>query len=147
MIKSLRDYRHVVRDRNRHGKERYYFRAGHGRRIRIHEPLATEGFELRYHELMRQHEANAIKRKPARGTATPNTLRWLGTQYTTSAEFGQLSPRTQHVTKLILESIYLEPIAPDAKEVFADCPVSLVPGPLASSATARRPRLRPPTIG
>ena len=73
---------------------------------------------------MRQHATQTLRRKPARGTAAPNTLRWLGTQYTTSAGFGQLDPRTQHVTKLILESIYVEPIAPGAKEVFGDCPLT-----------------------
>src|SRR5262245_30685663 len=59
------------------------------------------------------------------GIATKSgTFRWLATQYTSSAEFKQLDPRTQHVTKLILESIYAEPRVPGAKEVFADCPLA-----------------------
>jgi hypothetical protein len=38
-----------------------------------------------------------------------------------STEFEQLEPRTQYVTRRILESIYLEPIAPGAKETLGDC--------------------------
>jgi hypothetical protein len=124
MIKSVREYLRVVLEPDRHGNVRVFFRVGHGRRIRMRERLGTEEFDQRYHELMRQHATRALKRKPPRSAATPNTLRWLGAQYTTSAEFGQLDARTQHVTKLILESIYLEPIAPDAKEAFGDCPLA-----------------------
>jgi hypothetical protein len=44
--------------------------------------------------------------------------------YISSTEFQQLDPRAQFVTRRILESIYLEPIAPGAKETFGDCPVA-----------------------
>jgi integrase len=101
---------------------RHYFRVDHGPRVRIREPLGTEQFDKRYYELMRQHEAGALKKVP-RGAAATGTLRWLGQQYISSTEFKQLDPRTQHVTRLILESMYAEPIAPGASETFGECPL------------------------
>ena len=101
---------------------RYYFRVGRGPRIRIPETPGSEEFCERYHELMRQHVAGELKAQ--RGAPTTGTLRWVGVQYTSSAEFKQLDPRTQHVTRLILEIIYCEPIAPGAKETFGDCPIA-----------------------
>lgn len=53
----------------------------------------------------------------------PGTFRWLCLKHYEWAEFGQLDPRTQHVTKLIVEEMMLEPIAPGAPEIFADCPL------------------------
>ena len=139
MIKSLRKYPHAVRERTRHGRECYYFRRAHGPRIRIHATLGTEEFDQRYNELLRPratgslkqydqpelaaHAVSALKQKSlSRFRPVPNTLRWLGTQYMASTKFSELDPRTQYVTRQILDSIFLEPIAPGAKEVFGDCP-------------------------
>jgi integrase len=80
-------------------------------------------FDALYHDWLRRTEAGEYKPAP-RDTPKPCTLRWLGVQYIRSNEFGQLEPRTQYVTRRILESIYLEPIARGAKETFADCPIA-----------------------
>jgi len=106
MIKLVRRY--VVEEPDRHGNLRHYFRVGHGPRTRIREKPGTEEFDRRYHELMRQHAAGELKLLP-RDAAMPNTLRWLGVTYVQSAEFGQLNVHTQHVTNLILDSIYAKP--------------------------------------
>jgi integrase len=115
--------RNVVEETDRHGNVRHYFRAGHGRRIRIWAKPGSEDYDKRYHELMRQFTTGELKKAP-HGAPAIGTLRWLGSQYTKSVEFGQLDPRTQHVTRLILDSIYREPLAPGAKLAFGDCPLS-----------------------
>ena len=56
--------------------------------------------------------------------AIAGTFRWLATEYFKSTEFKQLSPRTQRVTRLIVEKMFLEPIAPGASKTFGDCPLS-----------------------
>jgi integrase len=96
---------------------------GHGLRIRIREKPGGEEYDKRYHELTRQLAAGELKNAP-QGAPEGGTLRWLGLQYTSSVEFNQLDPRTQHVTRLILDSMYREPREPGAKEAFGDCPLS-----------------------
>jgi integrase len=125
VIKALRKYAGIVRERTRHGKEIYFYRpVHHGPRIRIHETPGTDEFERRYDELVRQRAAGAFKRKPSR-TATPGTLRWLGAQYMASTHFQGLDEvNTQYPTRRVLQSIFQEPLRPGAKEVFGDCPLS-----------------------
>ena len=53
----------------------------------------------------------------------PGTFRWLVVEHYKSVAYKQLDPRTQHVTKLIIDKMLVEPIAPGAKETFADCPL------------------------
>lgn len=98
-------------------------RVGHGPRIRLRETPGSEEFDKRYHELLRRHTAGELKRA-RRDAPKPGTLRWLGNRYVSSQEFRQLDPRTQHVTRLILDSIYAEPIASGTKETFGDCPIT-----------------------
>jgi hypothetical protein len=52
------------------------------------------------------------------------TYRWLCEQYLRSTDFKQLDPKTQHVRRQVLEHTWAEPIAPGAKETFADFPIS-----------------------
>jgi integrase len=119
-----RRYRYVYEDESRHGQVRLYFWRGKGhRKIRINERIGTPAFDRRYEALLKEGEAGAFKPAP-RDTPKPQSLRWLGTLYLTSAEVKQLDERTRHVTKLILDSIYKEPICPGAAEVFGDCPLA-----------------------
>jgi integrase len=123
MIRSLRHYRHVVEESDRHGNVRHYFRAGHGPRIRIRETPGTEGYDKRYHELMRQHAAGELKAVP-RHAINPGTIRWLCQQYMLSVEYRNLDLRTQHVRRQIIDHMCAEPIAPGANETFGDCPLA-----------------------
>jgi len=115
--------RYVYEDVDRHGNVRIYFWRGKGhRKVRISERPGTEEFDRRYHELLKQGEAGGFKPAP-RDAPKHGTFRWLCIEHFKSASFKQLDPRTQHVTKLIVEKMYVEPIAPGAKEVFGDCPL------------------------
>jgi hypothetical protein len=119
-----RRYDYVHQDVDRHGNVRVFFRRRMGdKKIRIREKIGTPEFEQRHKELLAQAETGAFKPEPV-NAPDPHTLRWLGVKWIGSTEFQQLDPRTQHVTRLILESMYLEPIAPGAKETFGDCPLS-----------------------
>jgi integrase len=132
-----RHYRYVYEDESRHGQIRVYFWRGPGhRKVRIRERIGTPEFDRRHADLLDQGAAGAFKAKPL-GAPIPHTLRWLCHLYMQSAECGQLDPRTRHVTKLILDSIYAEPIVPGAKEVFGDCPL---PEFTAKSVTVLRDR-------
>lgn len=75
MISSMRHYRHVVEEIDRHGNVRHYFRAGHGLRIRMRETPGTEGYDKHYHELMRRWAAGELKAAPRDGIK-PGTFRW-----------------------------------------------------------------------
>jgi integrase len=116
---------YVYRDDNRHGRLRLYFWRGRGhRKVRIHEAPGTAAFQDRYRELKAEAATGAHK-FPPRDLPKPHTLRWLCMQYFSSAEVrSRLEPRTLHVSKLIVDKMLLEPIAPGAKELFADCPLN-----------------------
>ena len=116
--------RYLYEDVDRYGNVRTYFWRGKGhRKIRIREKRGTEEFDKRYHELMREGAA-AAQKIPPRDVLKPGTLRWLCAEYFQSAAFGQLDAHaTQRVTKLIVETMLREPIAPGTREVFADCPL------------------------
>lgn len=125
MIKLVR--RHVVEETDRHGNLRYYFRVRHGRRIRMPGEPGTEEFDKRYHELTRQHAAGELKALP-RDAPTPGTFRWLCVEHFKSVSFKDLDPRTQRVTRLIVDRMLQEPIAPGAKVAFGECPLSRFDG-------------------
>jgi integrase len=116
--------RYVYEDVDRRGNVRTYFWRGKGhRKVRIHEKRGTEEFDKRYHELMRGSVAGEFKRAP-RDLPKSGTLRWLCVEYFSSAAFKQLDQHaTQRVTRLIVDKMLLEPIAPGAREVFGDCPL------------------------
>ena len=111
--------RHVTVEVDRHGNERYYFRVGHGRRVRLTEKPGSEEFDLRYHELVRQAHAGELRPAP-HSAARPCTFRWLAQTYMVSTEFRSLDPRTQRVRRQILNHIFDEPIRPGANEKFGD---------------------------
>lgn len=115
-----RKYRYVHEDVDRWGNVRIYFRRALGqKKVRIHERPNTEEFDQRHRELLLQSMAGTFKSQPG---AVPNTgtFRWLGTRWIASSDFKQRDPRTQRVTQLILESMYLEPISPGTPETFGD---------------------------
>jgi integrase len=116
---------YVYRDDNRHGRPRLYVWRGRGhRKVRIHEAPGMAAFQARYRELMTEAGTGAHKITP-RDTPTPNTLRWLCTQYFSAAEVrNRLDPQTLHVSRLIVDKMLQEPIAPGAEQVFGDCPLN-----------------------
>jgi len=73
--------------------------------------------------LVRQQASGEGENAP-RDVPKAGTFRWLCIEYFKSTSFVQLDPRTQRVTKLIIEKTWLEPIARGATELFGDCPLS-----------------------
>ena len=115
--------KYVYEDVDRWGNVRLYFWRGRGyRKARIVERPGSEEFDHRYHELLRECDTGRLRVTPRDGPAA-GTFRWLCIEHFKSLAFNQLDPRTQRVTRLIVERMFLEPIARGATEVFGDCPV------------------------
>jgi integrase len=115
--------RYVYEDVDRWGNVRLYFWRGRGhRKVRLLDRPGTAEFDRHYHELVRQVATGELK-VPARDVPAAGTFRWMCVEHFKSVAFKQLDPRTQHVTRLVVEKMFLEPIAPGAKELFADCPL------------------------
>lgn len=120
-------FRYVHRDRDRHGNVRLYYRRRVGEpKVRLrHEPGSAE-FAAEY---AAAHEGTQIEIE-TQGPTRPKvgTLRWLSVSYLASAEFGQLEPSTRRMRRRILESCLREPISPNARETFAEFPLSKITG-------------------
>ena len=118
---------YVHADRDRHGNVRLYYRRRMGeQKIRLRERPGTPEFATEYaaaHERAGSLVPDANSAKPKSGT-----LRWLCGQYFASSEFQQLEPPTQRTRRRILESCLAEPIAREARETFADFPLSKMTG-------------------
>lgn len=116
--------RYLYEDVDRWGNVRVYFWRGRGHlKVRLHERVGSEEFDRRYHDLIRGSAAGELKAAP-RDAPAAGTFRWLCVEHFKSVTFRQLDQRTQQVTRLIVEKMLLEPIAPGATELFADCPLS-----------------------
>jgi integrase len=115
--------RYVYEDVDRWGNVRIYFWRGQGqRKFRCTQKPGTEAFDRVYHDWLNQSEVGAFKSAP-RDAPLKGTFRWLAIEHFGSVAFKQLDPRTQHVTRLIVEKMFVEPIAPGAEELFGDCPI------------------------
>jgi integrase len=114
--------RYVYLDRDRFGNERIYLWRKGQPKLRMRAPVGSEEFDRAYHAWLRGvpvTSRNAERlRKPA-----PQTLRWLATQYYGAAVFKALDRRTQHTTRLIVDKLMIEPIAPGSPLQFGDCPL------------------------
>jgi integrase len=111
--------RYIVEDVDRHGNVRVYFRRN-GRKVRIRDRVGSDSFHKRYAQL----SEGEVELAPAISCGPKaNTFRWLCTQFFGSPELNRLSLRTQYTRRCILEACLDEPIAPGAKELFADFPL------------------------
>ncbi len=110
---------YIVEDVDRHGNVRIYFRRG-ARKVRIREHLGSDGFHKQYGELI----ATTVERAPGvDDRPRPNSLRWLCVQFFRSPDYNRLDQRTQYTRRRIVEAMLLEPVAPGAKDLFADFPL------------------------
>src|SRR5262245_8661686 len=115
--------RYAYQDVDRWGNVRIYFWRGRGqRKFRCAEKPGTEAFDRCYHDWLNHSKAGAFKSEP-RDAPVKGTFRWLAIAHFGSVAFKQLDPHTQHVTRLIVEKMFREPIAPGAEELFGDCPI------------------------
>lgn len=111
-------------DYDRHGRRRWFVRAGERRarrKIRLPMGPGSPGFLQAYETAMA-----TLARPPERnnGQATPGTMRWLATRYFGSADFARLDPKSQVTRRLVIEGCLREPLIPGGSHLVADCPLA-----------------------
>ncbi len=121
-------FRHVHEDVDRHGNVRIYFKRRGQRKVRLREPVDSEAFSTRYHEILRESESGklslGVSVKPAGPRPEAGTLKWLVAAYTASSAFKQqLDPQTQRTRLGIIGHMLDEPVRPGATETYARFPV------------------------
>lgn len=119
MVKVDRPYVQAFRDR--HGKERLYYRRAGEKRVVLRGPLGSGEFEADYRAA---NEASAAGRLAQPVAAAPRTYRWLCLKYMKSADFLRLAPGTQRTRELIIEHTWAEPVAPGSPVLIGECPLS-----------------------
>lgn len=119
--------KHLVRDRDRHGTDRYYVRVPGAPKVRVRAALGTDAFLAEYRAALAAIEAGTPPVDPRRRPRLPkpktNTFRWLCSQYLDSADFRQLADGTRAVQRGILDHCCREPISPGNPLTFADFPL------------------------
>ena len=95
------DLRHIRSDRDRHGNERIYVRVPGRKQVRLRQKPGTP-------EFLAEYQAALAKANMVVPTAAPDSLTWLCQHYFASAEYRQLSERTRHVRRLILDKLLIE---------------------------------------
>lgn len=109
------DLPYLLRDTDRHGNRRLYFRRRGQRMIRIYERPGTPEFVATYNRLLASSDAGL----PIKPLGAPfGSLRWLCLEYFKSSAFRQLDGRTQHVRRLVLEGAWAEPTQPGSDLTF-----------------------------
>lgn len=122
MIAILKRYRYVVRDVDRHGRVRHYFRRAGQRKLCLRNVPGTPGFDIEYQCALATSDAGKLDYE--RTDATPGrTYRWLCHRYFQSADYKQLDPGTQRTRRLILQHTWDEPLSPGANIFIGDCPI------------------------
>ncbi len=115
------DLPHILRDKDRHGNERLYYRRRKGdKKIRLREDPGTQAFLAEYDRA----RARSLKVSGPRAQPTlKGSFRELCLDYFDSAEFRRLAKSTRKARQRILESCLDEPIHPDATVTYSDFPV------------------------
>ncbi|MBZ0163172.1 MAG: tyrosine-type recombinase/integrase [Notoacmeibacter sp.] len=89
---------YVLRECDRHGRVRLYFRRGKGKRIALPDPRDREAFDRAY--------ASALADvAPAPRNAASGTLEWLILRYKESGKFAALRPSTRRMRDNILKRV------------------------------------------
>ena len=111
MITILKRYRYVVRDRDRHGRVRHYFRRKGQRKVCLGGAPGTPQFETEYQAALTASEAGRLDQE-RRNVPSTKSYRWLCHQYFQSSDYKQLDPSTQRTRRLILQHTWDEPVSP-----------------------------------
>jgi len=96
--------KHIDRFRDRHGRWRYYFRAGRGKRMALPSTPGSPEFMLAYEEAAR---GMAVEREQKKRGA-PGTFDRLTQDYFTSPDFVRLAPSTQKTYRSVIERLLLD---------------------------------------
>ncbi len=122
MITTLKRYRYVVRDVDRHGRVRHYFRRKGQKKVCLRSPLGTPQFEAEYQAALEASEAGNFDQAQPNAPAG-RTYRWLCHRYFQSADYKQLDSSTQRTRRLILQHTWDEPVSPGSGILIGDCPL------------------------
>lgn len=92
--------KYVLRDKDRHGNERFYFRRDRTKpMVRLHGEPGSEEFLIAYSNALAGQTNTKAKTLPK------ESLEWLIRKYYSSAEFEALDPTTQRTRRGILKSV------------------------------------------
>lgn len=115
---------YLLRDKDRHGNERLYFRFG-GRKVRLRDEPGTVAFAERYEALRQQAEAGLLASATSvTNRPQPGTWRWLVAAYLSSSALKSLDPATQTQRRSVLEGTCREPVFPGSAETYAAFPLA-----------------------
>jgi integrase len=103
-VKIATEFRYLLRDRDRHGNPRVYFRPPGGKMVRLRAPIGTQAF---IDEYQRAKVGGPAASKIRTAKAERDSLRWLIEGYYQSANYKSLSPSTQRARRGILDHICL----------------------------------------
>jgi integrase len=114
--------KYMYSDIDRFGNERVYLCRKGQPKLRVRAAIGSAEFDQIYHKWL--SDATFPPAQPKRPTRlVEQSLRWLVVQYYGSVAYKRLDPRTQHVSRLIVDKIMAEPIAPGSPLQFGDCPL------------------------
>jgi integrase len=119
-VRTSVEYPYVVKDRDRHGNVRYYFRRKGLRKVRLPGSPGTGEFQAAYDAA----RAGSAPTAPAASRPTAGTLHWLCVRYFGSTDFTQLDAKTQVVRRRVLEHVCSEHVVAGEKATYADCPLA-----------------------
>jgi integrase len=122
MITTLKRYRYVVRDVDRHCRVRHYFRRKGQKKVCLPSAPGTPQFEAEYQAALEASEAGKLDQAQLNAPAG-RTYRWLCRRYLQSADFKQLDSSTQRTRRLILQHTWDEPISSVSSLLIGDCPL------------------------
>lgn len=115
MEDMARKYDHAVRQKTRHGKVVWYFRRGHGKRIRLPDEYGSPEFEAAYEAAL----YNLPKPQATKSKAQYGSLQWLVDRYMDSAEWSNSAPSTKTTKLAILKRILAQSGSVDISRITA----------------------------
>jgi integrase len=114
-------FRYVLRDIDRYGNIRYYFRRAKGTpKIALKGAPGSVEFVTQYQLLL----AGNADEQPERVQA--KTFRWLAVQYFSAPTFMRLDVSTQTYRRRVLESMLQEPIRPNSPKTYGMMPLAAI---------------------
>lgn len=117
-VKVETEFRYLLRDKDRHGNQRVYYRPPGGKMVRLRAPIGTQDFVDEYRRA-RDGVATATTKTLRIVRAEQGSLRGLIEGYYQSANYKSLNPSTQRTRRGILDHICLSivdtPAGPKAR--------------------------------
>lgn len=87
----------VYQERSRHGRVRFYFRRGKGKRVRLPDDLQSDDFKIAYEAAL----ANKEVAPPRIARVPSDTLQWLVERYMESGKWANMAPATRKQKSLL----------------------------------------------